>query len=134
MPILLPNIRVAALSDLSRLDWIARKYIEELGFLPRVQLRSAIEASELLMDERTGAFVKYHQRRDGWKVIYSVVVPINARSRGIGRALVEAVGYPQRLKCPDGLPSNMFYLRCGYRMVKREWSKVRILNVWEKVE
>lgn len=126
------KIRRATVADLPKLVWISKRYTEELGFVPINHLREALKRDELLIADPSGAFCIYHARKDGWNVIYSVVVPISARGRGVGRALLGAIPLPQRLKCPDGLPSNGFYMALGFKLVAREWSKVRVLNVWEK--
>lgn len=127
------SIRLATLSDLPRLDRLARRHTNELGWVKRVRLQSAIEKSGLLIEENSGAFCEFC-RRDGWGVVSTICVPLIARGKGIGTALLKEVGYPIRLKCPDGLPSNGFYLQAGFKLVKRDRSKNHILNVWEKEE
>lgn len=127
------TIRLATPADLEHLNWVAKKYTEELNWVPKTHILSAIERGELLISEPSFSFVIYHKRQDdGVNAIYSIIVPISHRGKGIGRTLVDKIGDPLSLKCPDGLPSNAFYLRCGFKLVKREQSTKCILNVWER--
>lgn len=125
-------IRNATLLDIPRLAWVAKCHLQELGFIPKVQLIDALEKSELIVEDETFAFCKFHLRDDGWKTIYSIVVPMKYRGKGIGKLLIKHLGVPLRAKCPAELPSNSFYVGLGFRLASRERSPKRILNVWEK--
>jgi hypothetical protein len=72
-------------------------------------------------------FLRYHRRRDGWHTVYEVV----SEAPGMGRALLEAVPRPVRLKCPEGQPANGFYRHLGGAPVRVDPGRRRRLVVWE---
>lgn len=122
-------IRQATLTDIDHIKQIASHYKTELGFILRPALAEAVKRGELLYHE-SGAFCHYHIRRDGVTVIYEICVPGEARSQGLGRAMVERLPRPIQLKCPIDNSSNGFYEHLGFRLMATEPGKKRQLNLW----
>lgn len=62
------------------------------------------------------AFAHYLVRaRDGGRTLYNVGVHPRARRQGLGRALLNAAGYPMRLKTnEDNVASQAFYRALGF--------------------
>jgi len=121
------TVRPATPDDL---DWVKRmadRHKLEVGFVRRPALADAVDRGELLVGVGASGFLHYHRRRDGWHTVYEVV----SEAPGTGRALVEAVPLPRRLRCPLDLPANAFYARLGGTLVQTEPGKRRPLNVWE---
>jgi ribosomal protein S18 acetylase RimI-like enzyme len=123
-------LRQATLVDIDHIKTVAGQYKRELGFILRPALEEAVKRGELLYHE-SGAFCHWRRRRDGVSVIYEICVPDEARGQGIGRAMIEALQQPIRLKCPvDNALGNGFYERLGFKLVGVEPGKKRQLNVW----
>ena len=69
-------------------------------------------------------------RRAAWPRVYGLC----AAAPGGGRARLEAVAPPRRLKCPAGLPANGFYAHLGGTLARTESPATpgrRALHVWE---
>lgn len=124
------TIRQATLTDIDHIKQIAARYKQELGFILRPALVEAVNRSELLYHE-SGSFCHWHRRRDGVSVIYEICVPDEARGQGLGRAMVEQLPRPIRLKCPVDNAANEFYRHLGFELVAVEPGKKRQLNVWK---
>lgn len=124
------SVRPATVSDL---DWVKRmadRHRREVGFVLRPALADAIERGELLVGIGASAFCRWHARRDGWHTVYELVSEAGAGD-GTGRALLDALPRPLRLKCPTDLEANGFYARCGGTLARVEPGKRRPLNVWQ---
>lgn len=127
------SIEHATGDDVLAIERIARAYSQELGWVRRVALQEALAHSTLLVARWSGTvagYCEYRVRRDGWRTIYSVAV--QAQGLGIGRALVDAVGAPVRLKCPVDSAANGFYRAMRFTLVATEPGKKRALNVWAR--
>ncbi len=158
-----PTIRPASEADLAAIKRIADGCKREIGFISRGMLRSAMERGELLVaacsdeggwekgeprfaptDNKTDlplppeivGFVDFHRRRDGQITIYGIVVAVEQRGHGIGRALVAALVAPPlparlALKCPTDNAANGFYHNIGFQCVGVEQpTRRRPLNLW----
>jgi GNAT superfamily N-acetyltransferase len=130
-------IRYAGLNDCSAIKAIANQYKQELGFVNRAALGGASLNAELYIAEAHGhiaGFVRWHSRRDGWHTIYEIASARQFRGIGVGRALLNAVPRPLRLKCTEDNPANDWYARQGMTLIRTEPGRKRTLNVWEKSE
>ncbi len=127
-------IRYATDDDLSVVKRIANQYRAELGYVMWPALREAISRQELFVAESGGiivVFCHWHARCDGWHTIYEIAVDKSRHGEHIGRALVEAVPLPKRLKCTVDNPANQFYEHIGMRHARTERGRKRQLHVWE---
>lgn len=133
-------VRPASLDDIDAIKAVADANRPSLGFVMRPALHEAQARGELLVAADGGVvvgFVNYRtltRVRLGWHTVYEVCVAEDARGRGCGRALLDAVPRPVRLKCPVDLPSNEFYRRCGLINVWTEQDRgdgKRDLNIWQ---
>lgn len=120
------DVRRAHRADLPFVHAIAREHLRELGYVPVAAYAQSLAAGELLVVPGAG-FVRFHRRRDGWATVYELC----SLRRGAGRALLEAVATPRRLKCPAELVANGFYEHLGGRRAGTEPGKHRLLFVWE---
>jgi len=129
------TIRFAVEDDIPFIKKIANQYKDELGFVMLPSLRRAIEKRELYVAEYGGrvvGFCNWHQRRDGWHTIYEVAVDKTRRGEQIGKALIQAVPAPKRLKCTvDNDQANSFYQHIGMELTSVENGRKRPLNVWK---
>jgi GNAT superfamily N-acetyltransferase len=128
-------IRYANESDLDAIKRIANQYKNELGFVNKAALRDSIGRYTLFVAEYMGAvagFVNSYHRRDGWSTIYEIAVDKAHKGEGIGRALLDAVPRPVRLKCPVDNAANGFYAAQGMTLARVEQGRKRMLNVWER--
>lgn len=132
------TVRPATPDDISAVKRIADGNKTALGFVMRPALVEAQARGELLVAEEGGAvvgFVNYRtltRVRPGWRTVYEICVCRDARGKGHGAALLDAVPRPVRLKCPVDLPSNEFYRRYGLLNVWTEdRDSKRSLNVWQ---
>jgi len=133
------TIRWAVEGDLPAIKKIANQYKTELGFVMLQSLRRAITKNELYVAEygqRVVGFCNWHRCQDGWTTIYEVAVDKTRRGEQIGRALVETVPLPRRLKCTrDNDRANRFYKHIGGEIVALEQGRKRMLYRWQwKVE
>lgn len=113
---------------------IANQYKRELGFINRAALLESIERGSLWVVVANGdvvGFANTRRRRDGVTVVYEIAVSKTHVGTGYGRAMLDALERPLRLKCPVGQAANVFYLRYGFTLVNVEEGKTRALNVWE---
>lgn len=128
------DIRYGVERDMDEIDRIARQYPQEVGFVRKAALRESMRRLEIYVAFHEGTivgFVNWHKRKDGWRTIYEIAVHRDWRGRGVGKALMRAVGIPVRLKCPVDNVSNRFYEGLGMNLVRVEDGRVRRLNVWE---
>lgn len=128
------GIRYASERDFEAVNRIARQWNTELGFVSRSAMAQSAEQFELYVAERDSqvlGFVRWHRRRDGWSTIYEIAVDRTHIGHGIGRALLEAVPLPRRLKCTVDNAANEFYAHAGGTLARVEAGRVRQLNVWE---
>jgi GNAT superfamily N-acetyltransferase len=128
------TIRWASEDDLPAIKRIANQYKNELGYVMWPALREAITLRELYAAEyqhRIVGFCHFHKRRDGWFTIYEVAVDKARRGEHIGRALVESVPLPRRLKCTVDNRANDFYEHIGGECVKLGQGRKRMLYTWQ---
>lgn len=131
-------IRFANESDLPAIVRIIRANASELGGVFYPSLRRAIAARELyvhIMANQIAGFVNWHAVTRGankdTSTIYEIAVDERWRGLGCGRALLNAVPPPVRLKCTqDNQRGNAFYSRAGMTIIETESGKHRPLNVW----
>ena len=130
------GIRLAHDGDFDAINRIARQWNIELGFVSRAMLAQSATARELYIAEKDDdvcGFVRWHRRRDGWNTVYEIAIDKARRGQGIGRALLDAVPRPVRLKCTvDNATANAFYAAQGMILARVEQGKRRRLNVWER--
>lgn len=122
-------------ADIDTIKRIANQYKNELGFVNKAALRDSVARFTLFVAEYMGAvvgFVNSYRRKDGWNTIYEIAVDKAHRGEGIGRALLDAVPRPVRLKCTVDNAANEFYAAQGMALVRTEQGKKRQLNVWER--
>jgi len=131
-------ISLAQSKDIDAIKYIADRNKAALGFVMRPALIEAQQRSELLVATQDGVvvgFVNYRtlsRIRVGWHTIYEICVDESARGQGMGRALLDAVPRPVRLKCPVDLTANEFYKRYGLLNVWTEQpDNKRTLNIWQ---
>lgn len=137
---MLGPIRILTESDAEWFRVLWRKVEPQLGelwttggptfhrWLVDTNLRHRIDGIEPV------AFVHYLIRKDGGKTIYDIAVDPDHRGQGLGKALVEHVGFPVRLSTNvDNEGSNAFYRALGFRLTRREVSKSgHLKNVYER--
>ena len=135
-------VRKGQSSDLDAVKRVADSHREELGFLTRGTLESAIVEGHLIVanvdDEVVGFQHYYHRKRDKQTTLYHKAVLDTHRRRGIARKLVsfvakeaDALGRTHLLlKCPVDLEANEAHARLGFRLVGTEKGRRRRLNVW----
>lgn len=129
-------IRYAKTDDVPVIKRICNQYKDELGFVNSAALQKSIELYSLYVAEYQGVivgFVNFYHRRDDWCTVYEIAVHRGYRGQGIGRALLEAVTIPRRLKCTTDNSANDFYKKCGMFLAGREQGKKRELNIWQNV-
>lgn len=124
-------VRKAVPEDLDRIVDLARAFKHELGFVRTVSLQEAMDRGTLLVVddscEYVHGFCEYRQRLDGMKSIYAIL----STTPGGGRALLETVGKPLRLLCPEDLLANGFYEHMGLTRVGLREGKKRRLVEWQ---
>lgn len=126
-------IRYGTEQDIPAIKQIANQYKAELGFVNSAALLTAMIRYEVYVAEYMGqvvGFVNWHRRRDGWSTIYEIAVHRDYQRQKIGRALLEAVPAPRRLKCTFDNPANDFYESTGMILDGQEAGRKRALNVW----
>lgn len=128
-------LRYATENDIDAIKKIANQYKNELGFVNSAALKDSIKRFELYVAEYLGSivgFVNWHKRRDGWSTIYEIATDKAYTGQHIGRALLESVPQPRRLKCTvDNARANGFYAHSGGMLARVEAGKKRMLNVWQ---
>ena len=143
----MPPIAISKATDLSDVDvvkHIANQHRTELGFHARQAYLDSFNKSELLIAKRADqivGFTRYHHRRDNRTTLYEIATASEARGRGIGRRLIDALiidcqrvsSRCIRLSCPVELPANRFYEAIGFiRSTRRSRrGKSRPLYEWE---
>lgn len=124
-------IRQATLDDVEDIKKVAARHPHELGFLLRPVVIESINKSQLLYEDVSQGFCRYHKRRDGVTVLYEMCVPAEFRNRGISTAFINCLERPMQLKCPVDLKeSNEFFQKRGFTLVETQPGKKRALNVW----
>jgi len=126
-------LRYGTESDVDAIMRIAHQYPQELGYVMPIKLRERMAAYEVyvaIQHDNLVGFVCWHKRRDGWATIYEIAVDKRDRGNGIGKALLNAVPRPTRLKCTVDNPANQFYAAQGMTLDRTEAGKKRPLNVW----
>ena len=132
------------LSDVDFVKRIADQHRAELGFHARQAYIDSLSKGELLIakiDDRIVGFTRYHHRRDNRTTLYEIATTSDARGKGIGRQLIEALiadcrrvsSRCLRLSCPVELPANRFYEAIGFiRSARRSRrGRSRPLYEWE---
>ena len=135
---------VKSLSDVNTVKYIAEQHRVELGFHARQAYVESLNKGELLIAKRDNqivGFTRYHHRRDNRTTLYEIAVTPDARCKGIGHQLIDALiadcqrvsSRCIRLSCPVELPANRFYERIGFvRSMRRSHrGRNRPLYEWE---
>lgn len=81
------------------------------------------------------AFVHYMERLDGVKVIYEIAVNPNNKRQGLGKMLMEHIGFPIQLKTDaNNEESNEFYRKTGYIRVgvKKSRNGKKTFNIYQR--
>lgn len=132
------TVQAATMKHLLPIDAIAKREGNALGWLPKAQIKAAIERGEMLVavqDNKVAGFMLYGGTRlDHWTV-YSFSVAPPFRNQGIGSALMEhlyekaaASGAGLKLKVTeDNDKAIQFYLKNKFYVEKTEQSTVRKL-------
>jgi ribosomal protein S18 acetylase RimI-like enzyme len=140
------NLSVEKVRDLvtvNEVKGLADKHRPELGFHAKQTFIESSQKGELFVAKDKGriiGFVRFHHRKDNLTTLYEIATSIEARGRGVGRMLVDALvadcqrvgSRCIRLSCPVDLPSNGFYENLGFiRPSRRSMpGKSRPLNEW----
>jgi len=95
------RVRLATLTDVDAVKRIADECRIELGFHTRQSFLESIEKEALLvafLGDLPSGFLRFHHTRAGYTTLREVASAENARGRGIGQALVEALISESRSK------------------------------------
>lgn len=132
-------VMMAQEDNIDAIKRIANCYKQELGFVNRTALLTAVQEHRLLVvwaNHQIIGFCHFYRRRDGWYTIYEIAVSPDWRRRGIGGLLINNVHTLStmgiRLKCTKENDANKFYASIGLQQVREEMGKKRPLLVWEK--
>lgn len=69
------------------------------------------------------AFAHYLVKKNGEKTLYEIAVSEEHKKKGIGKKLLDFIGYPMELKTDfDNVESNEFYKRSGFICVGKKKS------------
>lgn len=130
-------------TTISQVKLLADKHRLELGFHSQQTFIDSSAKNELLVAKINGTvkgFVRFHHRRDHLTTLYEIASAPDARGKGVGRQLVDALvtdckeagSRCIRLFCPAELPANQFYEKMGFvRSSRRSHpGKSRPLNEW----
>lgn len=88
-----------------------------------------------IVDNNNSAFCHYLVALDGTRSIYEIAVAQNARRTGLGKAMIELVGVPVRLKTDvENDTSNAFYASVGFLCVGKHKKRHSdgLSKVWYK--
>ena len=133
------NIDKAVLEDAPWLDKLLKANQRAFGSLGGKELfwRLALpgNANEHVLVIRPVAFVHYRRNRTGLRVVYEIAVDDKSKQRGLGSALMAAVGRPVMLRTDkDNEEANNFYKRIGLVVVgvayKRDGRKLNVYQGW----
>ena len=132
------------LSDVNDVKRIADQHRAELGFHARQAYVDSLNKGELLIAKKADqivGFTRYHHRRDNRTTLYEIAITPDARGKGIGHQLINALiadcqrvsSRCLRLSCPVELPANRFYEAVGFiRSARRSRrGRSRPLYEWE---
>lgn len=126
-------------------EWVKRLFVANAGVLGIGDVANQTwyrywarqnDGGEFWKVIRPHAFAHYRVRKDGWRTLYEIAVAQEAKGQGLGRRLVEHIGFPQRLKTDAShAESNAFYRKLGFQLVLTTQSKDgnKLLNHYEKV-
>ena len=131
-------------TDFRHIKSLADEHRHELGFVlgpalaagiteGRIYVGTALSSSTIL------GFVHFRHRRDLVTKTYQICVQRQHRQVGIGRSLLDAVKDSAielgqlciLLKCPEGLPANIFYQQVGFALLGIMTGKRRRLFTWK---
>ncbi len=129
--ILTPRVNVAIRpgmpGDFAFIDRLQTAYCKQLGYMPRAQLQSKLEAGHVLVAEDGGAPVGYvigtdrYFKRDDCGIIYQLCVEEGQRRSLVGAMLVKAMfdraAYGCRLFCcwcAQDIEANRFWESLGF--------------------
>jgi ribosomal protein S18 acetylase RimI-like enzyme len=92
-------------------------------------------ANERILVIRPAAFVHFRRNRTGLRVVYEIAVDERSKQRGLGSALMAAVGPPVMLRTDiDNAEANNFYKRIGLVVVgvtyKRDGKRLNVYQGW----
>ena len=117
------EIQLATTENLLQIKTIADKERGLLGFVTRPALQESVERSQLYVAVAIGGevvgFANCWRRKDGWHTIREICITFSYRANGAGRALINAIPKPIRLKClADNDQANQFYQHLGFVLAK----------------
>lgn len=131
------GIRYATESDIPAVQRIARQHDAVLGRVMLPALKTSVAKRELFVAVKGAqvvGFCNWHRRRDGWSTVYEIAAHRDYQGHGVGRALLNAIPRPVRLKVTqDNTRANGFYAQYGMARVAEEVGRKRPLNVYELV-
>lgn len=89
---------------------------------------------DLFIVVRPFGFAHFLVKRDGTRTLYEVAVDSSQKRRGIGKALLDAIGYPMSLKTDaDNPESNNFYRKLGFICVGSKFTNSgKKVNVYQR--
>ena len=130
------------LSDVDDVKRIADQHRVELGFHAHQAYMDSFSKRELLIakiDNQIVGFTRYHHRRDNRTTLYEIAITPDARRKGIGHRLIDALiadcqrvsSRCLRLSCPVELPANRFYEAVGFVRSKRRSRRGRSRPLYE---
>lgn len=125
------GLRYGSSDDIQHVKRIANQYKNELGFVNRAALETAIRKHQLWVAYDNGGailgFANWHARRDGWHTVYEIAVDKNYTGQGIGSALLNAVPSPKQLSVTQDNSARLFYESNGIHIAYEKRGKKRPL-------
>lgn len=81
---------------------------------------------------RPYGFAHFLQKKNGERTLYEIAVDDSMKRKGIGKALMDKIGYPMSLKTDaDNKESNEFYKRLGFVWLGAKYTKSgKLVNVY----
>jgi len=130
------SLRFARVDDIDLIDQLARKYNQELSYIPKVSLCESMQKRELVcawIGSKLVGFVRFHARKDGRQTVYEIAVHPDYHGYNIGKGLLACVPKPIQLKVTvDNERAIGFYLSQGFSEISREQGRKRELLVLRK--
>lgn len=124
-------------SDIRRVDQIANQFLNEIGWVRRSEIYEGIENKTfkvIEVDEVVVGFINWRVRkRDGVCVIDHIGVHRDYQSKGLGQELMSHLPITTQLvRTMDGIPSNRFYERLGFKLDSQKQGRKFLINTYIK--